>query len=182
MAVLSFLYRNGLWISVPAFLLSLALVIFFIVSIIRIVRKSPIIRVPIVKQQEIEFTEGGRMDLCIEGPQLTTRFAGLDYALISPYGTEVMGHGVLFRTRTSWISQVRMKLKTYEIPHPGRYAFQIQGLKEDWTPDTKHRIVFAKPYTAVLVGYIIGVVFSALFNIGSIVLFFMRFTSMGNGA
>jgi hypothetical protein len=182
MNILSFICRNGYWVSVSAFVLFVALLIFFIVNVIRVVRHAHVLSVPLLKEQEIEFAEAGRVDLCIEGPQLTTRFAHLTYELSTPYSTNIKGHSALLRTRTSGISQVRMRLETFEIPNPGRYVLQIRGLEENWTPDTKHRLVFTRPYTALLVCYIIGIVLSALFTIGSIVLFSLRITSKGNAS
>jgi len=174
MATLSFIYESGLWISVPVFLLSVGLLIFFIVRVIRLVGKAPIISAPLIEKQEIEFAGSGRVDLCIEGPMLTPLFSRLKYELITASGTQAKSHIVLFRTRTAGFQWVRLKMRTFDIPSPGRYVFQIHGLAKDWTPDTKHRIVFTRPHTALAMCYIIGIVFSAILNIGSIVLSLMH--------
>ena len=174
MATLSFIYESGLWISVPVFFLSVVLLIFFIAKVIRLVKEAPLISVPLIEQQEIEFAGSGRVDLCIEGPLFTSRFARLKYELSTASGTKVKSHIVLFRTRTAGFKWVRLKIRTYDIPSPGRYVFQIHGLAKDWIPDTRHRIVFTRPHTALAMCYVIGIVFSAILTIGSIVLSLMH--------
>jgi hypothetical protein len=81
MSILSYIYRNGLWISVPLFILSVALLAYFILNVIRVVKQAHLRSVPLLEQQEIEFAEEGRVVLCTQGPLLSFRFANLDYEL-----------------------------------------------------------------------------------------------------
>ncbi len=59
MSILSYIYRNGLWISVPLFILSVALLAYFILNVIRVVKQAHLRSVPLLEQQEIEFSRGG---------------------------------------------------------------------------------------------------------------------------
>ena len=90
---LSYIYRNGLWISVPLFIISVALLGYFILSVIRVVRQAHLFSVPVIEQQEIELTEAGRVILCTQGPLLSFRFAKLDY--------ELTGGGIPIEGRTT---------------------------------------------------------------------------------
>ncbi len=176
MSLLSYIYRNGLWISVPLFIISAALLAYFILSVIRVVRQAHLLSVPVIEQQEIEFTEEGRVVLCTQGPLLSFRFANLDYELAGD-GIPIEGRTTWFHAKTSGFSWVRMEVKSYRIPRPGRYVLRVKGLEPGSTVDSNHQIVFMRPHLARSIGYVIGIVLTGLFFIGSIVLFFGRLLS-----
>jgi hypothetical protein len=182
MHFLSYIYRNGLWISVPLFIISAALLCFFILSVIRAVRQARLLSVPLLEQQEIQFAEEGRVVLCTQGPLLSFRFAKLDYELTGDNGMPLEGRTTWFHSRTSGLSWVRMEVKSYRIPMPGRYVLRIKGLEPGSTTDSEHRIVFMRPHLARSIGYVIGIVLTSLLFIGSIVLFFLRLSSKGGSA
>jgi hypothetical protein len=176
MSFLSYIYRNGLWISVPLFFISVALLVYFILSVIRVVRQAHLLSLPVIEQQEVEFTEAGRVILCTQGPLLSFRFAKLDYELTGG-GIPIEGRTTWFHAKTSGFSWVRMEVKTYRIPMPGRYILWIKGLEPGCTADSEHQIVFMRPHLARSIGYVIGIVLTGLLSIGSIVLFFLRLLS-----
>jgi hypothetical protein len=174
MAFLSFIYQKGLWISVPALVASAVLLGFFIRRVIRVVRRAHLLDVPLVEQQEIAFGEAGRIVLCIQGPHLSSRFANLHYELIGPDGMPIQDRRNLFPLRTSGLTRVRMTERSYKIPQPGHYIFQIKGLGPGGTADSDHRIVFMKPHLASSIGCVIGIVLAGFLLIGSAVLFLSR--------
>ena len=178
---LSYIYRNGLWISVPLFIISAALLGYLILSVIRVVRQAHLFSVPVIEQQEIELTEAGRVILCTQGPLLSFRFAKLDYELTGG-GIPIEGRTTWFHAKTSGFSWVRMEVKTYRIPMPGRYLLRIKGLDPGSIADSKHQIVFMRPHLARSIGYVIGTVLTGLLSIGSIVLFFPRLLSKDGSA
>jgi hypothetical protein len=181
MSFLSYIYRNGLWISIPLFIISAALLAYSVLNVIRVVRQAHLLSVPLVEQQEIEFTEAGRVLLCTQGPLLSFRFAKLDYELAGD-GIPIEGRKTWFRSRTSGLSWVRMEVRSYRIPRPGRYVLQIKGLEPRSTPDPEHQIVFMKPHLAHSIGWVIGIVLAGSTIIGSIVLFFLRLKSQDGSA
>jgi hypothetical protein len=178
MTFLSYLYRNGLWIAPPLFIISAALLCLFILSVIRAVRQAHLLSVPLLEHQEIEFASEGRVVLCTQGPLLSTRFSKLDYELTGD-GVPVDGRTTWFHSKTSGFSWVRMEMKAYRIPRPGRYTLSIKGLEPGSTPDSEHQIVFMRPHLARSIGHVIGIVLTGLPFIGSIVLFFGRLLSKG---
>lgn len=181
MNFLSYIYRNGLWIPVPLFVISAALLCFFILSVIRAVKQAHLVSVPLLEQQEIGFASEGRVVLCTQGPLLSTRFGKLDYELTGD-GVPIEGRTTWFHSKTSGFSWVRMEMKSYSIPRPGRYILRIKGLEPGGTPDSEHRIVFMRPHLARSIGYVIGIVLAGLLFIGSIVLFFLRLVSKEGSA
>jgi hypothetical protein len=177
MPFLSWIYRNGLWISVPLFIISAALLAFFILSVVRGVRQAHLLSVPLVQEQEVQFAEEGRVILCTQGPLLSFRFAKLDYELTGNNGMPVEGRTTLFHSRTSGLSWVRMEIKSYRIPMPGRYILRIKGLQPGLAVDPEHQIMFMKPHLARSIGCVIGIVMSGILFTGSIVLFSLRLSS-----
>lgn len=180
MAILSFIYRNGIWISIPAFVLFVVLLIICITGVVRTGRQARLFSVPLLDRQEIEFTEAGRVVLCMEGPILSRRFAKLAYELTGPDGVAVKGRPALFRATTSGFTKARMELEVYEVTHPGRHVFQIRGLEGEKPSDTEHRMVFTRTNLARSMMYVIGIVFAGIFTIGSIVLFFLRLVDVSS--
>ncbi len=180
MLFFSWIYRNGIWMSVPLFIISAALLAFFILNVVKEVKEAYLFSVPLVEQQEIEFAEEGRAVLCIQGPLLSTRFGNLDYELTGN-AIPIEGRWTLFRSRTSGLSWVRMELRSYRIPWPGRYVLRINGLQPGTAADSEHRVVFMRPHLARSIGCVIGIVVSGMLFIGSIVLFFLRL-SAGSGS
>lgn len=174
MAFFGFIYRNGLWISVPVFVFAVVMLIFLIKSVIRMKAERTIMSVPAVEQQHVEFTEAGNVVLCIEGPLLTTRFGGVKYELTASDGSPVKGHVTLFHSRSSSFTKIRMEVKSFEIPFPGRYTVKLKNFGPPKPKDGEHRIVFMKPNLAQTVVHVLGIVFSGMLFICSIVLFLMR--------
>jgi hypothetical protein len=166
-------YRYGIWISIPVFVGSTALVIRSIINVVRVIRQSQILSVPVVEEQEIEFPHAGEVILCEQGPHLSTRFAHLDYELTKD-GVSVPGRRTLGHSKTSTLSWVRVNIKTYRLPTPGRYVLRITGLEPSASDDTRHSVVFMQPTLAKSLPFILGIVFGSLLFVGSIVLFFMR--------
>jgi len=177
-----FIYRNGVWISIPVLVIAVVMLVFFIKSVIRMKAEKTIMSIPAVEQQDVEFTEAGNVVLCIEGPLLTTRFGGVKYELIASDGSPVKGHVTLFHSRSSSFTKIRMEMKSFELPYPGRYTIKLINFGPPKPKDGEHRIVFMKPNLAQAVGYILGIVFSGILFIGSIVLFLMcLFLKEGSG-
>ncbi len=182
MPFLSWIYRNGIWISVPLFIVSTALLAFFILDVVKGVKQAHLFSVPLLGHQEIEFAEEGRVVLCTQGPLLSFRFAKLDYELTGNNGMPVEGRTPWFHSRTSGLSWMRMEEKIYRIPMPGRYILRIKGLQPGSAADSEHRIVFMRPHLARSIGCVIGIVVSAMLFIGSIVLFFLRLSAKSGSA
>lgn len=176
----SFIYKYGLWISVPAFVIAVILLILSITGVIQTGRRARLFSVPLVERQEVEFTEPGQVVLNMEGPMLSRRFAGLKYELTGPDGVSIKSRPVLFRSSTSGLTKARMELRVYEITHPGRHVFQILGLGEEKSNDAEHAMVFMRPNLKYVVLYILGIVLTGGLTIGSIVLFFMRLVGVSS--
>lgn len=174
MAFLSFLYKYGIWISVPVFILSVLLLVRCVTGVIKAEKETRLVSLPLLDRQEIDFALEGSVVLCMEGPILSRRFANLEYELTGPDGRVVRSRPVLFRSSTSGFSKAIMELRVYEIAQPGRHVFEIRGLGDERPSDAEHRMVFTLPHLARSMAYVLGIVFSAALSIGSLVLFLMR--------
>jgi hypothetical protein len=174
MAFLSFIYKHGIWISIPAFVLSLILLILSIIGVVQTGRDARLFSVPLVERQEIEFTETGKVVLCMEGPILSRRFVKLEYEITGPDGVVVKRRPLLFRASTTGFTKARMELETFKVTHPGRHVFQIRGLEGGKPSDAQHQMVFTRTNLARIMMYVVGIIIGGIFTIGSMVLFFLR--------
>jgi len=174
MAFLNFLYDNGLWLSVLGFAGGLILLAFFIRRIIRLRSEKLILSVPLRVEQTLEFTEAGRVVLAVEGPLFTRRFARTEFELRGGDGLPLKGRTTLLRAHSSTFSRIRMEMKSYDLPMPGRYELRLLNLGAPQPRDNEHQIVFMKPHLPQLVVAIVGIIGSSFLLIGSIVLFLLR--------
>jgi hypothetical protein len=180
MGFLSFIYKYGIWISIPAFILFVILLIMCITGVVRTGRQARLFSVPLVDRQEFEFSEAGKVVLCMEGPMLSRWFAGLKYDLTGPDGVALSSRPVLFRATTSGLTKARMELRVYEVMHPGRHVFQIRGLESEKPADAEHRMVFTRTNLARSMLYVLAIVFTGISTILSIVLFFLRLLNVSS--
>jgi hypothetical protein len=169
----SFLIHHWLWISLPIMLIAALLLGFFIYGLVRLVRRKPILDLPLVSRQEVEFPEAGRVHLCREGPRLTI-WKGQDYVLLAADGSRVKSFNLLFKSRVAGISRIRWEHLGYDLPLPGSYTLLVHGLETAPDQAGRHRLMFIKPTRALMAGYIVGITLSALMLIGSLVTFMLR--------
>jgi hypothetical protein len=87
---------------------------------------------------------------------------------------DVKGRKVLIRSRTTGFSKATMDLMVFEIGMPGRHIFRISGLSGEKPSDAEHLMIFSRPHLGTTILYIIGIVFTSIFTIGSLVLFLLR--------
>ncbi len=121
MAILTFFYKNGLWLSWPVFGLGVFLLWFFIMTVIRLGDKNRLCSLPLEAEQSVEFSEAGQVILWLEGPLLTTRFGGLSFELTGIDGSSLQGRMALFRQGSSGFSKVRIAdpgLQPSPLPAP----------------------------------------------------------------
>jgi hypothetical protein len=178
-ALLTFFYKNGLWLSWPVCGLGVFLLWFFIVTVVRLGDKNRLCSLPMEAEQTVEFSEAGQAILWLEGPLLTTRFGGLSFELTGPDGSLLKGRMALFRQGSSGFSKARIADRVFTIPYPGRYILHIKGLGTAKAGDEKHRIIFMRPYLPRTIGCILGILLGAFLAIGSIVNFFIRLSEGG---
>jgi hypothetical protein len=174
MTLLISIYRNGLWLAPPIFFVALILLVLAIVGVVVAVRKSVIVRLPLVERQQVEFTEAGSVILCMEGPMLSRRFRGLGYSLTDTAGKATYNRPVM-PVSSSGISKGRRTLHLFSIPQPGRYILQVDRLGPPQPDDAKHEFIFTRPHFAKVVAYILGIIASSGLLILSLVLFMLRF-------
>ena len=176
MLTLSELYQNILWLSVPLFLISVAVMIYCIDRLITSKRQALILDIPLMEQQEIKFAQTGPVVLSIEGPLFTTRFNGLSYKLSTSDGRSIRGRRTVFRNSTSGLLNAKTDLMIYCIPEPGCYNFKVEGLGDTLEKDADHRLVFSRPHMASVIGYLLGITLGSMSLFGSLVFSLLRLT------
>ena len=140
-----------------------------IVRLRRMLKASVECELPVVPRKTIEFNTPGEKCLHLQGPRFTLAFWGVKFALKDvETGDDVPLRRILFRMVSSGLSRVRMYTHSCVISHAGRYEFTISGIREG--ADTSSiGIVFTKPYRAKAVLFVLGIVFTGMLIIASIV-------------
>ena len=174
MELLTALYNNGLWISLLLFGLGAYKLRSCIVSLMRLSDTNFICSLPLVETQTVDFTEAGPVDLWLEGPHFTQRFGGLSFELQDFDNTTLSGSMVVFRHRYTGRSKVRLVDRRFTLPHPGGYVLRVNGFGQPRAGDADHRLIFMRPFLPKFIRYILGIVFSAMLTLASMVFFILR--------
>jgi hypothetical protein len=156
-------------VGIAASVLGLICLGLAIVRLVRIARAEPVLRVPLVAEQYVSLP-AGVMQLNVEGPHLTTKFAGLSYALIDrASGSEVPLSTVWLRTRTSGMQRARLSICRFELATAGAYVLRVAGF-DATTSYADCALVVNQPASIALPIAIVGIVLSAALVIGGIVM------------
>lgn len=173
MDLFSFLLMHGLWISATGCVAGALLLGLCLGGLLRVIRKSLLYRLPLEDRQEMEFSETGKVVLCLHGPVLSGRFAQLEFDIVGPFGTPVVSRKALMRMRTTGLSATTMEWQVFDIRETGRHVLRIHGLGRQTGPDLQHQVVIKRATFTVTLGLVIGIVLAGILLVASIVLFFM---------
>jgi len=165
---------NLLQLTIGMALVGAGLLAYSIVRLVAVVRTSIIVRLPAVPEQDVRFPEAGPVMLCIETTHLDSSFWGVAFALTDSSGHDVPSAPILFRTKVSSFSRVRLSIRTFQIPRAGRYRLIVTGIPQG-RDMSKSALVFARPFAGAVVLWILGIVFAGICLIGGIVLTSLRF-------
>jgi len=172
------LYKHWIWLGLPVMLAAATALWLLIAAVVAVIKKAHIFRAPLAAIREVEFLEAGRVVLSIEGPLLTTRFAGVQFELREMNGGRIDGRPCFFRARTSGFTTARMELMEYNLPRPGRYVLSMMGLGTVVAGDASHAVVFMRPHLLQSMAYVLAIVFASVGFIASLVFFLMRLVGM----
>jgi hypothetical protein len=182
MTFLNAIYRNGIWLSVPLFVVSAGLLVFTLIGLVRLGAASHLATLPLLERQPVQFSEAGRVALSLEGPRLSKRFSELTFELVSPDGKSLSGRTAWLHARSSGMSTIKMELLTFTLQAPGQYILRVRNLGAGREEDRGLRIIFSKPHLPQTIGFILGIILSAGLMIGSIVLFILRLVNKGGAS
>jgi hypothetical protein len=142
--------------------------------LIAVVRGSVLARVPALDAQEVTLATSGTVVLWIEAPHFSTAFAGVDFGMLDAAGRALATAPILFRTRVSGASRVRLGLRTFEVPHAGRYRVVASGIPPG-RDMSQASLVFARPATGSMIVSILGIVLGGILLIAGGVLTVLRY-------
>jgi hypothetical protein len=178
-AYLSALHRHAAWIALPALVASVLLLVHCIGGVIRNERQALIARVPLVPRQPVELPRAGTVVLATEGPILSRRFAGLRYELEGPDGQVVPGRPAIFRARTAGFRRAAMEVRVLEVRRPGLHELRVENLGAARPDDPDHSLLLKRPSLAASLAWVVGIVFSAVLAVASLVLLLLRLLGVG---
>jgi hypothetical protein len=163
-------------LTVPVFAIAVVLLVLTIRSLIDVMRGSVVASVPLRTEIRIALPHAGDYDLYVEGAFMSRDFGALEFSLADSSGAPVALHPVLFRTRVSSFSRVRLQLRHFQAAGAGTFTLRVTGIRENQDPE--NRIVIASPVTARMVLHILAIIGLAILSIaalgGSIALAFLR--------
>jgi hypothetical protein len=165
--------KGWLFATVPAFIAAAVLLAKVIARLVRVVRASRLVAVPLAPETRVHLDATGRLELAVEGRRFSRDFAGVNFSLSrADTGTEVPLSRVLLPTEVSGFSRVRLSLYGFQCPEPADYVLRADGLR-DPSPDSA--VVFVRPLGPKFVLYVLGLIVLGAILIGSVVLSALTF-------
>jgi hypothetical protein len=157
--------RLWLLLTVPVLLIGLWLLVRAIISLVRTVRQSSVLTVPLAPSQPIRFREAGPLDLYLEGKR-GANLSGLDFQLRDETGRLVPLDSLVLRTTVSGVSRVRIKVGSLILPYEGTFILEIAGLRPGMDPE--NRVVVGRPIGGLIAAHVAGFVALGLLIVGSL--------------
>src|SRR6185503_8496297 len=110
------MHPGYLILTLGAIVLGVALLFFTITRLVALVRKSVVVRLPVVAEQKVGFEQPGTYVLNLEGPRFSTMFRRVGFSLRDTAGgREAPSSAILFRTTTSGYSTVRLSVRRFDV-------------------------------------------------------------------
>lgn len=156
-----------LGIALPVFVISAWLLGKSIQALVRLVRGSVVLSVPVVPDQGLSIEKAGPYQLGVEGTRFSREFAGLEFDLVSPRGDSVGLPLILVRTSVNSFGRSRLTLRSFTAEEAGTYRLTTRGIRPDQDPN--NRIVITRPIGGSMVGWILAIIAAAMLTIGSLV-------------
>jgi hypothetical protein len=153
-------------LTVPLFAIAVVLLVLTIRSLIDLVRGSVVTSVPLRAEMRIALPRATDYDLYVEGTLLSRDFGALEFFLTDSSGAPVAHHPVLFRTRVSSFSRVRLQLRHFRAASAGTFTLRVTGIREN--QDAENRIVIASPVTARMVLHILAIIGLAMLSLAAL--------------
>lgn len=163
------LTKAWLLATIPAAIVAVILLSMTAMSLLRTVRRSVLMSVPLIDQQTVTFQESGTFVLNVEGKSMSRVASGLNFAIAKVDGLSAIPmHRILVRTKVSSFSRTRLGLYGFEITAPGAYALRVTGIDSNLQSDDPE-IVFTRPFGIALVLHVLALVALGALFIGSLV-------------
>jgi hypothetical protein len=155
-----------------------AIVLYFCIRrIFALLRDSELAGLPAADGGEVTLDSIGTCVLHVEQPRLNLAMLRARFVLRDlETGIDVPSSPVLFRTTVSGFATVRWSARYFEIAHAGRYRLVVDGINPD-SDLSRIRLIFTRPFGAMLMFLIIGILCASICLIGSIV--FTALTATG---
>ena len=157
--------RLWLGVTVPVLMIAWWLLFRAIVGLVRAVRQSTVLKIPLTPSQSIRFREAGPLDLYLEGTR-GANLSGLDYHLTDEAGRLVPLDSLVLRTTVSGVSRVRIKVRSLTIPSAGTFTLEIDGLRPGMDPE--NRLVFGRPIGGMIAAHVAGFIILGILIVGSL--------------
>ncbi len=179
---MSILSRYLVWAMPPLMCVGLALLVFSIVSVVKAVKAARLFSVPMASEQEVEFRQAGTVAVCVQGPQSALMFKRFSFEMTTPEEREIRGWKNWFPTRTSGFSWVRLEIRRFDIPGPGRYILRARGMGDSEEKTAQQQIVFMRPHLLKSVVCVIGILAGAGLFIVNLVFSILHISGATTGA
>jgi hypothetical protein len=163
-------------LTTSAMLLGIAMLFFTITRLIRLLRTSVVAHLPVVAEQTVAFERPGTFILHLEQPRFSTSLRRAAFSLReTASGQDVRSWPMLFRTRISGVSMVRVSVRGYAVERAGRHALCASGI-EPGTDTSRDALVFTRPYAGAMVLLILGMLLGGFCVIGGLMFTILQLT------
>jgi hypothetical protein len=156
-------------LSIAAMFLGAVVLYVTIARIFSLLRDAEVARIPAAAEAIVAFSAPGTYVLHVDQPRLGMAMLGANFVLREEAsGTDVRSRPVILRTTTAGFSTASVSVRSFDIERAGSYRLLITGL-DSGSDLSRVQLIFARPYTAMLLLLIFAIIFGGACLIGGMV-------------
>jgi hypothetical protein len=169
------LSRSWLFLTAPACVIGLGLIVASVVFLLRTIRVPEFARLPLVAEQDVDLADAGPLTFVIDKP----RFSNVQASTFKPFalavslenaaGRVVTADKALMPVSVQGVSRTRFDVASLASIEPGRYRLRVTGLASD-VDSTDSYLVIARPMDKLkMVAAILGIIASSALALGGLI-------------
>ena len=169
------LSRAWLFLTAPACVIGLGLIVVSVLFLLRTIRVPEFARLPLVAEQDVDLADAGPLTFVIDKP----RFSNVQASTFKPYalavnledstGRVVTTDKAFMPVTVQGVSRTRFDVASVASIEPGRYRLRVTGLAPD-VDSTDSYLVITRPMEKwKMVAAILAIIASAALALGGLI-------------
>jgi hypothetical protein len=169
------LSRSWLFLTAPACLAGIGLIVASVLFLLRTIRVPEFARLPLVAEQDVDLEDAGPLSFVIDHPRFSTVQASafkpfaLSVSLENAAGRVVNADKALMPVSVQGISRTSVDIASLASIEPGRYRLRVGGLAPD-VENMDSFLVIKRPVEKLkMVLAILGIIASSALALGGLI-------------
>ena len=181
------LSRSWLFLTAPACVIGLGLIVASVLFLLRTIRVPEFARLPLVAEQDVDLADAGPLTFVIDKP----RFSNIQASAFKPFalsisledaaGRAIKADPVLVPVTVQGIGRMRVDVASLASIEPGRYRLRVDGLASDVGSKDSFLVITRPIAKWKMVATILGIIVSSALALGGLIASVATFVKFQSG-